>query len=183
MSGDWSEAAVTGRLRTLNSLENVMNRCITCAKPVTVETAESRITRDGETFLVCCRLCEKEFERDQDHYIAVARSLIADSTGTSKVRASKASFETDELSENYTELIRLIGNLKDSSDELRRSQRELTRHFNLISTSGGLEGLRNALRDHRELMESFEEDMRVHSGICRFALAVARSSAVTTSNA
>jgi len=46
-----------------------MNRCITCNKPLNVNKAHMKVEYRGETYLVCCPLCQSEFERDPDAYV------------------------------------------------------------------------------------------------------------------
>ena len=55
-----------------------MNRCITCGKIVTRPKAQNQVQREDHTYLVCCPLCEEEFNRDPEHYLAVARSVLGD---------------------------------------------------------------------------------------------------------
>jgi len=46
------------------------NRCITCKKPVNRNKAYMTIEVDGEMYLVCCPLCQSEFEKNSQKYIA-----------------------------------------------------------------------------------------------------------------
>lgn len=158
-----------------------MNRCITCGKIVTRLKAQNAVEWDGHTYLVCCPLCEKEFNHDPDHYLAVARSLFGNYAVTTHSQGSANPMVSGDSFENHAELIHLIRNLKESFDALERSNNELVRHFDQISTSGGLEGLRNALRDHRKMMDLLHENMAVHAGVCRFVLSVSESFQPTTS--
>ncbi len=46
------------------------NRCITCNKPVNRNKAYMSIKLDGETYFVCCPLCQAEFEKNAQKYIS-----------------------------------------------------------------------------------------------------------------
>ena len=155
----------------------MMNRCITCGKIVTRPKAQNAIERDGHTYLVCCPLCEKEFDRAPDHYIAVARSLLGDFAVDTYSEGSSSHVNGEKASKNTAELVHMIRNLTDSFEALERSNKDLRKHFNQISDNGGLEGLRNALSAHNKMMDSLQDRMAVHSGVCRFVLSVAESAA------
>lgn len=153
----------------------MMNRCITCGKIVTRPKAQNSAEHKGCTYLVCCPLCEKEFHRDPAHYAEVARSLFGDYAVKAHSQASPEATPTAGPSGSASDFTHMIRSLKDSFDELVRSHKQLDRHLDEIATSGGLEGLRNALNDHRNLMDSLQERMLVHAGMCRFVLSVTES--------
>lgn len=46
-----------------------MNKCITCGKRVNRNKAHMTIKLDGDIYLVCCPLCQSEFERNPQKYI------------------------------------------------------------------------------------------------------------------
>lgn len=50
-----------------------MTRCITCEKPTNRNKAQMSISYEGETYLVCCPLCQAEFERNPEKYIFRSR--------------------------------------------------------------------------------------------------------------
>lgn len=156
----------------------MMNRCITCGKIVTRPKAQNSVKRDGHEYLVCCPLCEKEFHRDPAHYTAVARSLFGDYAvkAHSQTQVAERSIDTDITSRSATELVHIVRNLKESFETLERDNTELSKHLDQISASGGLEGLRKALSDHRRMMDAIEKKMAVHAGVCRFVLSVTESS-------
>lgn len=155
----------------------MMNRCITCGKLVTRPKAQNAIERDGHTYLVCCPLCEKGFDRAPDHYIAVARSLLGDFAVDTFSEGSLSHVNGEKASKNAAELLHMIRNLTDSFEALERDNKELSKHHDQISASGGLEGLRKAMSEHRKMMDDLEEKMAVHAGVCRFVLSVTESSA------
>lgn len=154
----------------------MMNRCITCGKIVTRPKAQNSVKRDGHEYLVCCPLCEKEFDRDPDHYVAVARSLFGDYAVKAHTQVIEGTASADKSAKNVTELVHIIRNLKESFEALECDNKELSKHLDQISASGGLEGLRNALSEHRSMMDALEKKMAVHAGVCRFALSVTESS-------
>jgi len=160
-----------------------MNRCITCGKVVSKPKAQNAIERKGQTYLVCCPLCEKEFNRDPEHYVAVSQSVFGDNTVETHSQASARLPSNSNLSENHFDTARMTRRLKESFEAIERSYADLVKHFDQVSTSGGLEGMRNALREHREMMDSLQEGMAVHAGVCRFVLSVAESSTNLTGTA
>jgi YHS domain-containing protein len=154
-----------------------MNRCITCGKIVTRPKAQNPVECGGHTYLVCCPLCDKEFHRDPAHYTAVARSLFGDYAVKAHSHASQRTVGRDEPNRGATELVRIVRNLKDSFEDLERENKELAKHLDQISASGGLEGLRNSLSEHRSMRVVLEEKMAIHAGVCRFVLSVTESAA------
>ncbi len=154
-----------------------MNRCITCGKIVTRPKAQNTIERDNHTYLVCCPLCEREFDRAPEHYIAVARSVLGDyalKAHSQKIMRQNGETGLDEVLSRDPDLLR---NLQSAFSEIERSFADLYRHFDRVSESAGLDSLPNVLGDHRELMEALQSKMTVHAGVCRFIVSVAESSA------
>ncbi|NOY88701.1 MAG: YHS domain-containing protein [FCB group bacterium] len=152
-----------------------MNRCITCGKIVTKPKAQNLVEREGHTYLLCCPLCEEEFNRDPEHYMAVAQSVFGNHT--LKAHSQKGTQQIGEAvpDERFPENPHLLRNLQSAFAEIERSYADLYRHFDQISESGTLGGLRKALRDHWEMMESLQQKMAVHAGVCRFVVSVAES--------
>jgi YHS domain-containing protein len=154
-----------------------MNRCITCGKIVTGSAAGNVLTRNGQSYLVCCPLCEEEFERNPEHYLAVSKSVLGMYAGGSESDDNR--YAADYEFGVHPKTVHMMKNLKESYADIERSYKELVRHFDELSTTGGLEGLRNALRDHRGMMEALQDKMAVHEGVCNFVLSIAESSANT----
>jgi YHS domain-containing protein len=50
-----------------------MTRCVTCEKPLNRNKAYMSIEYENETFLVCCPLCQAEFEKNPMRYIHRSR--------------------------------------------------------------------------------------------------------------
>ncbi len=46
-----------------------MDRCITCNKRVNRNKAYITIEYGGEDYLICCPLCQSEFEKNPEKYI------------------------------------------------------------------------------------------------------------------
>jgi YHS domain-containing protein len=46
-----------------------MTRCITCGQPTNRNKAHMAIEYEGESYLVCCPLCQAEFEKDPQKFI------------------------------------------------------------------------------------------------------------------
>ena len=74
--------------------EELMNRCITCGKLVTRSKAQSLVKYDGHEYLVCCPLCEREFGRDPEYYIAVLRAALGDCAVTGHSQTPHAGAST-----------------------------------------------------------------------------------------
>jgi YHS domain-containing protein len=157
-----------------------MNRCITCGKMVTEPKAQNVIVRDHHKYLVCCPLCEKEFNRDPEHYMAVAYTLFG-KFGVEVYSQTERETAPNEAVEHPRapgfDIEHMLRGLQESSDELQRQYRELLRHFENITEVGGLEGLRNALLKHQKLMDELRKKIGVHCGVCRFVMRVAESHA------
>ena len=47
-----------------------MDRCVTCGMKVNRNKAHIQITYKGEKYLTCCPLCQSEFEKNREKYIA-----------------------------------------------------------------------------------------------------------------
>jgi len=154
-----------------------MNRCITCGKMITRPKAQNSIERDNHAYLVCCPLCEAEFDRDPEYYIAVARSVLGDYALKAHSQKSMRQESEAGLSESPSPDPILLRNLQGAFSEIERSFTDIFHDFEQIPESGGLEKLRKALGDHRELMEALQNKMKVHAGVCHFVVSVAESSA------
>lgn len=152
-----------------------MNRCITCGKTVSRLQTQNVVRRDGHEYLVCCPLCEAEFLKKPEYYIAVARSAYGDYPLKAHTQINRLPDGYTKPNRNNAEYLRLLSNLQKDFDEIERSYKELDRHFDRLSESGGIEGLRKELENHRELMESLLEKIIVHSGVCRFVVSLAES--------
>ncbi len=155
-----------------------MNRCITCGKIVTRPKAQNNVTYDNHSYLVCCPMCEKEFASDPKHYVAVAKSVLGDyAVNAYSQTVAENSTNTDiQAVFDPTNFVRLLRNLQVGFDEIKQQYRELDDHLDKVSDSGGLNGLRQALNEHRTMMDSLHEKISVHAGVCRFVVSVAESS-------
>lgn len=156
-----------------------MNRCITCGKIVTRPKAQKIIGRGGHKYLVCCPLCEKEFNRDPEHYIAVAQAIFGDYSVKAHSQSAASPPHMENVSHDIADTIHLTRNMKEFFDTIRHSFSELVNHFDQISASGGLEGLRKSMRDHRQMMYTLQENMTVYAGVCRFVLSVTETPQIT----
>jgi uncharacterized CHY-type Zn-finger protein len=157
--------------------DSIMNRCITCGKIVTGPKAQNVIIRGHHKYLVCCPLCEKEFNRDPEHYMAIAHSLFG-KFGVDAYSQTERVFGGHTGAEHGQagfEIEHMLRGLQEGSDELQREYRDLLRHFENITEVGGLEGLRNALLEHQKLMDEMRKKIAVHCGVCRFVMRVAES--------
>jgi YHS domain-containing protein len=159
--------------------EFIMNRCITCGKIVTPRKAENVIEQEGHRYLVCCPMCKKEFERDPQHYLAVAKSVFWDYgvDAYSQTTASDDDRNKDMADPQAVENARLLHNLQGSFERIQDRFKTMTRHFDEMSESGGLNGLRTAMTEHRVLLNGLSDELRVHAGVCRFVVSVVESTA------
>lgn len=156
-----------------------MNRCITCGKIVTPRKAESVIEQEGHRYLVCCPICKKEFEHDPQHHIAVAKSVFWDFgvDAYSQTTAPSGDRNKDIAEAEKPENVRLLHNLQRSFEQIQDHFKEITKHFDEMSESGGLNGLRMAMNEHRTLLNRLSEELRVHTGVCQFVVSVVESTA------
>jgi YHS domain-containing protein len=152
-----------------------MNRCITCGKTVSRMKAQNEITHEGHTYLVCCPLCEKEFRRDPEHYIAVAQLVFGAFTTSAYSQVAPKNTENTPLNKT-SDNVHMMQVIKEAFADIEREYKDLSRHFEKISSSGGIEGLRYTLQEHREKMGALKKKMSIHSGVCKFALSIGESS-------
>jgi YHS domain-containing protein len=154
-----------------------MNRCITCGKIVAKPEAQNLVDYKNNTYLLCCPLCEEEFNRDPGYYTAVAQSVFGVHTGGTRLTEDAQLYGETVPDEGLLPNPRLLHNLQGAFAEIERAYADLCRHFDQISASGTLKGLRKALGDHRKMMDSLQSKMSVHAGVCRFVVSVAESPA------
>ena len=153
-----------------------MNRCITCGKIVTSLKARNMVEHDGHSYLVCCPMCEKEFNRDADHYVGVAQTLFGDYAVKAHSQATDYSSGSKHKIENHSGNVHMIRNMKEAFNIILTNYKDLYRHFELISTASGLEDLRKSLKEHHVMMESLQEQLNIQAGVCRFILSVEENS-------
>ncbi len=133
-----------------------MTSCITCGKAVRKRDAHNVLAYEGESYLVCCPPCEQQFNGKPKYYVAAARSLFGQETDNATITTRPRQLGLREL--------QMLRGIKASFTEIERSYADINRHFDQISTSGGLEGLRNAMMDHRKMMDSLGQKLDVHAG-------------------
>lgn len=158
------------------------NKCITCGKRVTGPTAEKAVMRNGRTYLVCCPLCECEFDHKREHYLTVAES-ISPEAGASRLSPSRdnagyAEYEEADVAvvDASRKLVQLLRSLHNGFDDIQSKYRELYRHFDQIYDAGGFDGLRRSLAMHQNMMDKLRRNISIHASVCRFVMAVAESS-------
>jgi len=155
-----------------------MNRCVTCGKIVTRLKARNTIELGDHCYLVCCPICEKEFMKDPEHYMAVTRSVFGDYAVNAHSRAGFTERENTDMQVggDFMNYIQMLRNLQDDFSEIQRKCRELDKHFDSFSNSGGLIGLRSVLKEHRAMMDSLQKKITIHAGVCQFVVSVAEPS-------
>jgi YHS domain-containing protein len=155
-----------------------MNRCITCGKLVTRPKAQNKVQYDGHEYLVCCPLCEKEFNSRPSHYVAVLQAALGDYTLKAHTPAPYIATRRTRLGADVSAAgeIHLIQSLERKIDEIGLRYQELEKHFEHLAESGGLNGLRSAMNEHRVKMDEFRNQMMILVGVCKFVTAVVESS-------
>jgi len=124
-------------------------------------------------------MCEKEFDRNPEHYLEVMRVVFGEDAADGHSSGTTARRRVDRAPANIDlDKVHMMDNLNEGFAEIARAYEELYRHFDQISTTGGLEGLRMALLEHRGLMDDVRKKMNVHAGACRFVTSVTASYAM-----
>ncbi len=152
-----------------------MNRCITCAKIVSRPKAQNIIQYEGHEYLVCCPLCEKEFNRDPEHYLAIARAAMGDyalkaHTQTGGIHPNRERDASAELPADPS--VWLLSNLQESFHGIQNRYRELMGHYEKIVRTAREGDDPASLSEHGKMMDSLENEMSIHAGVCQFVQAV-----------
>ncbi len=156
-----------------------MNRCITCGKLVARPKAQNTIEYNRHEYLVCCPLCEKEFNRDPEYHVAVLRATIGDYAMKAHSQASYANAGTESATTDENDLsdLHLLQHLETSFAVIKQRFVDLEKHFEEVAGSGGINGLRNALNKHRMIMDELRNDIMIFTGVCKFVTTATQSSA------
>lgn len=155
-----------------------MNRCITCGKLVTQTKAQNLADYDGHKYLVCCPLCEQEFGRDPEYYVAVLRAAVGDypAKAFSQMAPGPGTSGTGTKEESAAGSPQLISSLERNFAGIRQRFGDLETHLERMTESGGLNGLRNSLNEHRRMMDELRNELVIFSGVCKFVSSVVGSS-------
>jgi len=146
-----------------------MSRCIICGKLIAKGWKYGSVDYHGESFDVCCPMCEKEFYGNPRLHTAVARSVLDGGDNEGAMISEESAEAGPHL--NFD----MLRSMRDSFEEIRRTCDDLKRDFEQISASGGLEGLRRALHEHHGRLEALQDKAIIHAGVCQFIVRAAES--------
>lgn len=150
-----------------------MRRCITCGQSIDIGDSGDIIQLNGSSFVACCPVCEREFKRAPEHYLAVWQAALRNDMIDAEFQPLLKNQSQGNEYNLHPASIHLLQNLNNAFAAIASSYKELIRNFDQISSSGGLEGLRNSLSEHRKMLASLRDQIEVHAGVCRLVLAVA----------
>jgi YHS domain-containing protein len=159
-----------------------MNRCITCSSIVTDPDTDNIVDYEGSEYYVCCPLCKNEFNQNPGYFAAILRVALGDRVSDcNNAQYPSAHAVPESSAESMLPLgnLHMLKSLETNFQGIREHFEELDKHFGQFSEAGGLEGLRNAMWEHRQMMDALRYEIAVFAGTCKFINSVSQSSAVS----